>query len=154
MKREEPGAPERAKELLAFVGLDGEGETLAKNLPYGLQRRLEIARALATGAQFPAAGRATARCHPQETTEAIERPELAITILLIEHDMKVVMTISEHITVLDDGAKIAEGTPGTGSGRPESHSKRTWARACSYGKLRRAKQKIAWETESGKDGTA
>jgi ABC-type branched-subunit amino acid transport system ATPase component len=114
--QEEAKARERAQELLAYVGLGGKGETLAKNLPYGLQRRLEIARALATNPKLMLLDEPTAGMNPQETVDAMAlikrvRDELDITILLIEHDMKVVMGISEYITVLDYGAKIAEGTP-------------------------------------------
>jgi len=114
--QEEAKARERAQELLAYVGLGGKGETLAKNLPYGLQRRLEIARALATNPKLMLLDEPTAGMNPQETVDAMAlikrlRDELNITILLIEHDMKVVMGISEYITVLDYGAKIAEGTP-------------------------------------------
>jgi branched-chain amino acid transport system ATP-binding protein len=113
---EEAEARKRAQELLAYVGLGGQGETLAKNLSYGLQRRLEIARALATRPILLLLDEPTAGMNPQETTDATAlikrvRDELGITILLIEHDMKVVMGISESITVLDHGAKIAEGTP-------------------------------------------
>jgi len=114
--KEEANARERAQELLAYVGLGGKGETLAKNLPYGLQRRLEIARALATNPKLMLLDEPTAGMNPQETVDAMAlikrvRDELNITILLIEHDMRVVMGISECITVLDYGAKIAEGTP-------------------------------------------
>jgi branched-chain amino acid transport system ATP-binding protein len=114
--KEEAAAHKRALELLAYVGLDGKGETLAKNLPYGLQRRLEIARALATAPKLLLLDEPTAGMNPNETVEAMAlirrvRDELGITILLIEHDMKVVMGISERITVLDYGSKIAEGTP-------------------------------------------
>jgi branched-chain amino acid transport system ATP-binding protein len=114
--QEEATARERARELLAYVGLGGKGETLAKNLPYGLQRRLEIARALATNPKLMLLDEPTAGMNPQETMDAMAlikrvRDELDITILLIEHDMKVVMGISECIIVLDYGAKIAEGTP-------------------------------------------
>ena len=114
--QEEAKAQKRAQELLAYVGLGGKGETLAKNLPYGLQRRLEIARALATNPKLMLLDEPTAGMNPQETVDAMAlikrvRDELDITILLIEHDMKVVMGISECITVLDYGAKIAEGTP-------------------------------------------
>ncbi len=113
---EEAKARERAQELLTYVGLGGQGETLAKNLPYGLQRRLEIARALATDPKLLLLDEPTAGMNPHETVDAMAlikrvRDELGITILLIEHDMKVVMGISERITVLDYGAKIAEGTP-------------------------------------------
>ena len=114
--QEEGQASERAQELLAYVGLAGKDGTLAKNLPYGLQRRLEIARALATHPKLMLLDEPTAGMNPQETVDAMAlikrvRDELGITILLIEHDMKVVMGISDCITVLDYGAKIAEGTP-------------------------------------------
>ena len=114
--QEEARARQRGEELLAYVGLGGHGETLGKNLPYGLQRRLEIARALATDPQLLLLDEPTAGMNPQETVDAMAlikrvRDDLGITILLIEHDMKVVMGISEHITVLDYGTKIAEGTP-------------------------------------------
>ncbi len=114
--REEAEARERGRKLLAYVGLAGKGEILAKNLPYGLQRRLEIARALGTEPKLLLLDEPTAGMNPQETTDAMAlikrvRDELSITILLIEHDMKVVMGISERITVLDYGSKIAEGTP-------------------------------------------
>lgn len=114
--QEEARARERARELLAYVGLGGRGETLARNLPYGLQRRLEIARALATDPKLLLLDEPTAGMNPQETVDAMAlikrvRDELGVTILLIEHDMKVVMGISDWITVLDYGAKIAQGTP-------------------------------------------
>lgn len=113
---EEAAALRRANELLDFVGLAGQGDWLAKNLPYGAQRRLEIARALAVKPRLLLLDEPTAGMNPSETTEMIElirrlRDELGITILLIEHDMKVVMSISEQISVLDYGVKIAEGTP-------------------------------------------
>ncbi len=89
---------------------------MARNLPYGAQRRLEIARALASQPKLLLLDEPTAGMNPQETTEMTRfiqrlRDELGITILLIEHDMRVVMGISEQITVLDYGSKIAEGTP-------------------------------------------
>ena len=116
VREEEAKARARAQELLTYVGLGGQEETLAKNLPYGLQRRLEIARALATDPKLLLLDEPTAGMNPHETVDAMAlikrvRDELGITILLIEHDMKVVMGISERITVLDYGAKIAEGTP-------------------------------------------
>ncbi len=114
--REEAEARQRALKLMEYVGLGGMGETLAKNLPYGSQRRLEIARALASDPKLLLLDEPTAGMNPQETEDAMAlikrvRDELGITILLIEHDMKVVMGISERITVLDYGSKIAEGTP-------------------------------------------
>ncbi len=115
-RREEKEALDEAIRLLDFVGLSGKGDLLAKNLPYGDQRRLEIARALASHPKLLLLDEPTAGMNPAETGEMIQfirklRDELGITILLIEHDMKVVMTISEQITVLDYGTKIAEGTP-------------------------------------------
>ncbi|MDE3088091.1 MAG: ABC transporter ATP-binding protein [Chloroflexota bacterium] len=115
-RREEKNALEEARRLLKFVGLAGQGDLLARNLPYGAQRRLEIARALATRPQLLLLDEPTAGMNPQETEEMKAfirrlRDELGITILLIEHQMRVVMGISERITVLDYGEKIAEGTP-------------------------------------------
>ncbi|MBN1178122.1 MAG: ABC transporter ATP-binding protein [Anaerolineae bacterium] len=115
-RREEQQALEEALSMLNFVGLYGKGDEFAKNLPYGDQRRLEIARALASKPQLLLLDEPTAGMNPSETVGMIDfirslRDELHITILLIEHDMKVVMSISEHITVLDYGTKIAEGTP-------------------------------------------
>jgi len=115
-REEEAQALERARELLQFVNLAGQGDVLAKNLPYGAQRRLEIARALASKPKLLLLDEPTAGMNPAETQEVMDfirrlRDELGITILLIEHDMRVVMSISEKITVLDYGQKIAEGTP-------------------------------------------
>ncbi|RME87076.1 MAG: ABC transporter ATP-binding protein [Anaerolineae bacterium] len=114
--REEAEALEEANRLLRFVGLAGRGDQLARNLPYGEQRRLEIARALASKPKLLLLDEPTAGMNPHESAEMIRfirnlRDELGITILLIEHDMKVVMNISERITVMDFGQKIAEGTP-------------------------------------------
>jgi branched-chain amino acid transport system ATP-binding protein len=114
--REEAEALEEARRLLRFVGLAGKGDLLAKNLPYGQQRRLEIARALASKPQLLLLDEPTAGMNPAETAEMTAfirrlRDELGITILLIEHQMRVVMGISELITVMDFGEKIAEGTP-------------------------------------------
>ncbi|NPA93448.1 MAG: ABC transporter ATP-binding protein [Chloroflexi bacterium] len=114
--REEQEALEEARRLLNFVGLSGLGDQLARNLPYGAQRRLEIARALASKPKLLLLDEPTAGMNPQETAEMIRfirhlRDELGLSILLIEHDMKVVMTISEKIAVLDFGQKIAEGKP-------------------------------------------
>ena len=113
---EEARARTRARELLAFVGLGDKAEDLARNLPYGDQRRLEIARALATEPRLLLLDEPTAGMNPRETdalTEFIDllRRELGISVLLIEHHMEVVMGISERITVLDYGTRIAEGPP-------------------------------------------
>jgi branched-chain amino acid transport system ATP-binding protein len=115
-RQEESAALEEALRLLRFMGLAGQGDHLAKNLPYGAQRRLEIARALASKPKLLLLDEPTAGMNPSETqamTDLIRRlrDELGITILLIEHQMRVVMGISELITVLDYGAKIAEGLP-------------------------------------------
>jgi branched-chain amino acid transport system ATP-binding protein len=115
-RKEEKDALEEARRLLRFLGLGGHGDLMAKNLPYGAQRRLEIARALAGKPKLLLLDEPTAGMNPSETqsmTNLIHRlrDELGITILLIEHQMRVVMGISELITVLDYGAKIAEGLP-------------------------------------------
>jgi ABC-type branched-subunit amino acid transport system ATPase component len=114
--REEQNARDRARELLAYVGLQGQGPVTAKNLSYGDQRRLEVARALASEPKLLLLDEPTAGMNPIETarmTRFIDqlRRELNLTILLIEHDMKVVMGISDQVSVLDHGVKIAEGTP-------------------------------------------
>ena len=115
-QREEKEAAEEARRLLKFVNLTGKGDLLAKNLPYGDQRRLEIARALAARPKLLLLDEPTAGMNPRETQDMMDfirhlRDELGITILLIEHQMRVVMGISEAVTVLDYGEKIAEGTP-------------------------------------------
>ena len=115
-RKEEKEALDEAVRLLRFMGLAGQGDMFAKNLPYGAQRRLEIARALASKPKLLLLDEPTAGMNPSETqamTDLIRhlRDELGITILLIEHQMRVVMGISELITVLDYGAKIAEGLP-------------------------------------------
>jgi branched-chain amino acid transport system ATP-binding protein len=115
-RREEDAADRRAQELLAVVGLRGIGNELAKNLPYGDQRRLEIARALAASPKLLLLDEPAAGMNPKETADLTRlisrlRDELGLTVLLIEHDMKVVMGISDRVTVLDAGRKIAEGTP-------------------------------------------
>jgi len=114
--REEKQAILQAQDLLAFVGLAGLDNTPAVNLPYGAQRRLEIARALASQPTLLLLDEPTAGMNPQETAEMTAfiknlRDTRGITILLIEHDMRVVMDISDQVTVLDNGNKIAEGKP-------------------------------------------
>jgi branched-chain amino acid transport system ATP-binding protein len=116
LMKEEENALEEAMRLLRFVGLSGMGDQAARNLPYGAQRRLEIARALAIKPRLLLLDEPTAGMNPNETLEMMTfiqslRDELGITILLIEHDMRVVMGVSERIAVLDYGEKIAEGTP-------------------------------------------
>ncbi|MDX9992123.1 MAG: ABC transporter ATP-binding protein [Anaerolineales bacterium] len=113
-RNEEKQAIQEGRRLLKFVGLEGLGDQLALNLPYGAQRRLEIARALANKPRLLLLDEPTAGMNPQETDQMTHfirslRDELGITILLIEHDMRVVMDISDQITVLDYGTKIAEG---------------------------------------------
>ena len=115
-RHEERDARNTAKELLEFVGIGGTDEEFAKNLPYGDQRRLEVARALALRPKLLLLDEPTAGMNPQESAAFTAfvhrvRDEREITILLIEHDMKVVMGTAERITVLEYGAKIAEGTP-------------------------------------------
>jgi branched-chain amino acid transport system ATP-binding protein len=117
VRREEKDADAQAREMLAFCGLKGRANTLARNLPYGDQRRLEVARALATGPKLLLLDEPTAGMNPQETATFTGfvgklREDQGLTVLLIEHDMKVVMGVSDRVTVLDYGEKIAEGTPG------------------------------------------
>ena len=116
VRREERDAHDRARELLRFSGLRGRDNEMARNLPYGDQRRLEVARALATQPKLLLLDEPTAGMNPQETAAftafvRVLRDERDLTVLLIEHDMKVVMGISDRVTVLDYGQKIAEGTP-------------------------------------------
>ena len=116
VRREEQQTEDEARRLLDFVSLTGKGDLLAKNLPYGDQRRLEIGRALASKPKLLLLDEPTAGMNPKETAETTDfirrlRDELGITVLLIEHDMRVVMGISEKVTVLDYGKKIAEGLP-------------------------------------------
>jgi len=114
--KEEKETVEEARRLLAFVGLTGRGDWMAKNLPYGQQRRLEVARALGSRPTLLLLDEPTAGMNPAETREMMAfirrlRDELGTTIALIEHQMRVVMGISDTVTVLDYGEKIAEGTP-------------------------------------------
>jgi len=116
VKREEAEARDKARELLVYCGLSRRHEERSGSLPYGDQRRLEVARALATEPKLLLLDEPTAGMNPQETAEFTSfvsrvRDEKGVTVLLIEHDMKVVMGVSERITVLEYGAKIAEGAP-------------------------------------------
>jgi len=116
IRREEEQARVLARELLAYCGLAGRGEVYARNLPYGDQRRLEVARALATQPKLLLLDEPTAGMNPQETLDFIGfvhslREDRGLTVLLIEHDMRVVMGVSDRVTVLDYGARIAEGSP-------------------------------------------
>ena len=115
-RREEKAAEAEAAELLAFVGVNGKDHEYARNLSYGDQRRLEVARALALHPKVLLLDEPTAGMNPQESARFVEfvhrvRDERGVSILLIEHDMSVVMKVSERITVLDRGEKIAEGGP-------------------------------------------
>jgi branched-chain amino acid transport system ATP-binding protein len=116
LRREEREARDRARELLRFSGLRGVDDELSRNLSYGDQRRLEVARALATEPKLLLLDEPTAGMNPQETADFTQfvgtlREERGLTVLLIEHDMRVVMGISDRVTVLDYGEKIAEGSP-------------------------------------------
>ena len=116
IRKEESGAADRARELLQYCGLRRKDDEIARNLSYGDQRRLEVARALATQPKLLLLDEPTAGMNPQETadfTGFVEklRSEQGLTVLLIEHDMRVVMNCSDRVTVLEYGEKIAEGTP-------------------------------------------
>ena len=115
-RADEAEAHENARQLLQFVGLRGRGDVLARNLAYGEQRRLEIGRALATQPRLLLLDEPTAGMNPTETSEMMGfiqhvRSSFGITILLIEHQMRMVMSMSDTVTVLDHGVKIAEGRP-------------------------------------------
>jgi len=114
-RREETAARAKALELLRFVGLEKSADTYARNLPYGSQRRLEIARALATDPKILLLDEPAAGMNPSEKQDLVALirriRDGGVTVFLIEHDMGLVMQISERITVLDHGEKIAEGLP-------------------------------------------
>lgn len=116
VQKEEARVRQKALELLDFVGLEGSAQVTARNLSYGDQRRLEIARALATDPKLVLLDEPSAGMNPQETLRLIDfisklRSELGLTIVVIEHHMELVMRISDRVSVLDYGSKIAEGTP-------------------------------------------
>jgi branched-chain amino acid transport system ATP-binding protein len=114
-RAEERTVRERARELLKFVGLEGDADNYARNLSYGHQRRLEIARALATDPKLLLLDEPAAGMNPREKEGLIALirriRDKGVTVFLIEHDMHLVMNLSERVTVLDHGEKIAEGTP-------------------------------------------
>ncbi len=115
-RREEGKSDRRAQELLNYVGLKGIGNELARNLPYGYQRRLEIARALASNPKLLILDEPAAGMNPKETADLMRlisrlRRDLKLTVLLIEHDMKLVLGLSDRVTVMEAGRKISEGTP-------------------------------------------
>ncbi|MGI9304803.1 MAG: ABC transporter ATP-binding protein [Gammaproteobacteria bacterium] len=116
-REDEQKAHDEAIRLLQFIGLTGRGDILARNLAYGEQRRLEIGRALATQPKLLMLDEPMAGMNPRESTDMMNfirrvRDEIGLTIVLIEHSMRVVMDISNIVTVLDHGVKISEGTPG------------------------------------------
>jgi branched-chain amino acid transport system ATP-binding protein len=125
VRREERESDARARELLEYVGVSrGKADRLATELSYGDQRRIEIARALASDPKLLLLDEPTAGMNPQESEQLKQflfklRDELSLTILLIEHDMKVVMGVSEQIPVLDHGEKIAEGSPADVRANPQ-----------------------------------
>ena len=114
-RSEERRVREDARELLRFVGLERDPDNYARNLPYGSQRRLEIARALASEPKLLLLDEPAAGMNPREKDELVgligRIRATGVTVFLIEHDMNVVMNVSERVTVLDHGEKIAEGTP-------------------------------------------
>jgi branched-chain amino acid transport system ATP-binding protein len=114
-KREENDIRERARKALAFMGVDAYADTIAKNLPYGLQRRLEIARALASNPKVLLLDEPAAGMNPAETSSLMKDisriSELGVDVLLVEHDMRVVMGVCQRIVCVDHGVKIAEGGP-------------------------------------------
>ena len=123
-RRKERAMDEKALEILKVFDLDGQADTLASNLPYGKQRKLEIARALATDPKLLRLDEPAAGMNPNETGELMEtiqlvREKYGVTILLIEHDMKLVTGICEYLYVLNFGKLLAEGTPGEVLSNPE-----------------------------------
>ncbi|MBS0562637.1 MAG: ABC transporter ATP-binding protein, partial [Proteobacteria bacterium] len=115
-REDEARAQEEAVKLLQFVGLRGRGDMLARNLAYGEQRRLEIGRALATRPKLLMLDEPTAGMNPREMSDMMDfirnvRSTYGITIILIEHQMRLVMAMSDRVSVLDHGVKISEGTP-------------------------------------------
>ena len=115
-RRDEADAHDQARRILEFVGLRGRGDVVARNLAYGEQRRLEVGRALATRPRLLMLDEPMAGMNPRESTNMMNfirrvRDERQVTILLIEHSMRVVMGISDRVSVLDYGVKIAEGSP-------------------------------------------
>ncbi len=114
-RREEEQSRRRGMELLDFVGLGGKHDEVARNLAYGDMRRLEIARALATEPRLVLLDEPTAGMNPHETARAAELVQrirsTGLSIVVIEHDMKFLMGISDRVTVLDHGEKLAEGRP-------------------------------------------
>jgi branched-chain amino acid transport system ATP-binding protein len=122
-RRDEAQAHEAARQILDFVALRGRGDVVARNLSYGEQRRLEIGRALATRPRLLMLDEPMAGMNPRESTDMMNfvrrvRDERGVTILLIEHSMRVVMGISDRVSVLDHGVKIADGTPAEVQGDP------------------------------------
>jgi branched-chain amino acid transport system ATP-binding protein len=114
-KKEEANIRERAAKALTFMGVDAYADTVAQNLPYGLQRRLEIARALASNPKVLLLDEPAAGMNPAETSALMRDisrlSDLGIDVLLVEHDMKVVMGVCKRIVCVDHGVKIAEGGP-------------------------------------------
>jgi branched-chain amino acid transport system ATP-binding protein len=116
-RRDEKEAHDEANRLLQFIGLKGRGDLLSRNLAYGEQRRLEIGRALATKPKLLMLDEPMAGMNPRESSDMMAfirrvRDEMGVTVLLIEHQMRVVMGMSDRVSVLDHGIKISEGTPG------------------------------------------
>ena len=114
-RREEAWIKEKAMEALRFMGVDSYADDVASSLPYGLQRRLEIARAIASEPQVILLDEPAAGMNPSESSELMHDiariNDLGIDVLLVEHDMKVVMGVCDHIVCVDHGVKIAEGNP-------------------------------------------